>query len=76
MKSDAASVLTVQSPALTNKLRHSLGANEGYEKSWGKNGLSGTENAAMVIDVTAGTYDINYVAEVRRTGCYPYWSPR
>lgn len=63
-KSDAAAVLTVQSPASTNKLRHSLQAGEGYEKRWEK-GLSGAENSAMVIDMSAGTYDINYRAEVR-----------
>ena len=64
-KSDSAAVLTVQSPASTNNLRHSLDAGMGYEKAWGGNGLAMGENAAVVIDVSAGTYDINYRAIVR-----------
>lgn len=64
-KSDAAAVVTVQSPAATNKVRVSLAAGEGFDKKWSKPGLPGGENEAMILDVSAGTYDINYVAVVR-----------
>ena len=63
-KSDAAYTLTVQSPALTNVLRHTMPANAGFEKSWVA-GMAGAENQAMVIDVSAGSYDVNYVAVVK-----------
>ena len=63
--SDTSYVLTVQSPAGANKFRVTIPANMGYEKSWGEKGLEGAENAAMVIDVSAGTFDINYRAVVR-----------
>ena len=65
IKSDTANTLTVQSPASTNIFRHAVAANEGYEKTWALPGLSGAENAAMVFDVSAGTYDINYRAVAR-----------
>jgi len=65
MKSDTACDFTVQSPASTNKFKHSLSANEGYEKTWAKPGLAGGENEALIINVSAGTYNINYQAVVR-----------
>lgn len=65
IRCDSAAVITVQSPASTNILRHELLGQEGYEKVWAEPGLAGAENAALVIDVSAGVYDINYKAVVR-----------
>lgn len=59
VKSDAICVVTVQSPAGINKFRISLAANEGASFSWLR-GKRGALNEAMVIDVSAGTFDINY----------------
>lgn len=58
-KSDAAATLAVASPVGTTKFSVPIAANEGFEKQWGR-GVVGTENAAMVITVSAGNTHINY----------------
>ena len=65
VKSNQNCVLTVQSPASTNILRHTLDAGMGFEKSWADPGRPGAENQALIIDVSAGSYDINYTAVCR-----------
>ena len=65
VRSDAAADITVQSPAGSNKFLVETFADEGFEKSWNGNGLAGADNDAMVIDVSAGNYNINYRAVVR-----------